>query len=71
MDFKTDLMSEEEFARDVLSAGVRTAQRMRARREGPPFLRLSRKVYYRREAVAQWLLDQEQVQPRAGGQRHA
>ncbi len=62
-----DLMAEGEFAKDVLQSSLRTAQRLRARREGPPFIRLGRRIFYRREAVEAWLLAQEQEQPRAAG----
>jgi hypothetical protein len=40
-------------------------QRERAQRIGPPFIKLGRKIYYRPAAIEQWLLAQEQAQPRA------
>ena len=65
-----DLIPEAEFAA-LRGVSVRTVQRERAQRIGPPFIKLGRKIFYRPAAIEAWLLDQEQVQPRAGGQRHA
>lgn len=61
-----DLIEETDYA---MKRGVslRTAQRERAQRIGPPFIKLGRKVYYRPAAIEAWLLAQEQVQPRAKG----
>ena len=61
-----DLIPETEFAKQR-GVSVRTVQRERAQRVGPPFIRLGRKIYYRPAAIEAWLLDQEQAQPRAGG----
>jgi hypothetical protein len=60
-----DLISETDYAAER-GVSVRTVQRERALRMGPPFIKLGRKVFYRREAVAAWLLSKEQAQPRAG-----
>jgi len=65
MTIAETLIPEEIFAAEILNACPRTAQRLRARREGPPFIRLGRKVYYRKEAIEAWLIAQEQHQPRA------
>jgi len=59
-----NLVSEAEYAA-ARGVCVRTIQRERAQRIGPPFIRLGRKVFYRPEAISEWLLDLEQVQPRA------
>ena len=67
MDFENDLIPEAKYASDILNANLRTAQRQRAQRLGPPFIKLGRKVYYRRAAIEAWLLAQEQEQPRAKG----
>ena len=67
MDFENDLIPEAKYASDILNANLRTAQRQRAQRLGPPFIKLGRKVYYRRAAIEAWLLAQEQEQPRANG----
>ena len=59
-----DLITEADYAkmRDVT---VRTIQRERSLRVGPPFIKLGRTIYYRPEAIEAWLLAQEQTQPRA------
>jgi hypothetical protein len=44
---------------------VRTVQRERALRLGPPFIKLGRSIFYRPAAIETWLLAQEQAQPRA------
>jgi hypothetical protein len=61
-----DLIPEADFAA-MRGVSVRTVQRERALRVGPPFIRLGRKVFYRPAAIDEWLLAQEQVQPRARG----
>ncbi|MCA1775709.1 MAG: helix-turn-helix domain-containing protein [Loktanella sp.] len=61
-----NLLTETEFA-EARGVHVRTIQRERARREGPPFIKLGRRIFYRREAIEAWLLAQEQAQPRAAG----
>lgn len=50
------------FARHV---SLRTVQRERAQRVGPPYIKLGRKIFYRKEAIEAWLLAKEQAQPRA------
>lgn len=60
-----DLLTEADYAAER-GVSLRTVQRERALRIGPPFIKLGRKVFYRREAVAAWLLSKEQAQPRAG-----
>ena len=45
---------------------VRTIQRERALRVGPPYIKLGRKTFYRAEAIETWLMGKEQAQPRAG-----
>lgn len=40
---------------------VRTIQRERALRTGPPFIKLGKSIFYRPEAVDVWLLSQEQT----------
>jgi hypothetical protein len=60
----SELIPEADFAA-LRGVCVRTVQRERALREGPPFIRLGRKVFYRPAAIDAWLLAQEQVQPRA------
>lgn len=53
-----------------LGLTVDTLRRWEARRFGPPCVRAGRKVYYRRDAVQDWLQQQERPSPkRAGGRR--
>ena len=59
-----DLISEAEYATQR-GVSKRTAQRERALRVGPPFIKLGKSVYYRPAAIEAWLLAQEQAQPRA------
>jgi len=61
-----DLISEADYAA-ARGVSLRTVQRERAQRMGPPFIKLGRNVFYRPAAIEQWLIDQEQVQPRAKG----
>jgi hypothetical protein len=59
-----DLITETDYAA-ARSVSVRTIQRERAQRVGPPFIKLGRVIYYRPAAIETWLLAQEQSQPRA------
>lgn len=59
-----DLIAEAEYAADR-GVSLRTVQRERAQRLGPPFIKLGRQIYYRPAAIEAWLLAQEQHQPRA------
>lgn len=59
-----DLITEKQYAA-MRGVTTRTTQRERAQRIGPPFIKLGRVVYYRPAAIEEWLLAQEQVQPRA------
>lgn len=61
----SDYFSRDELAKD-LSVTTRTLERWHAQRKGPPVTFIGRKAYYRRDAVAKWLLANEQEQPRAG-----
>lgn len=61
-----DLISEADYAA-ARGVSLRTTQRERAQRMGPPFIKLGRNVFYRPAAIEQWLIDQEQEQPRAKG----
>lgn len=60
-----DLISEPDYAA-ARGVSLRTVQRERAQRIGPPFIQLGRKIYYRPAAIEAWLITKEQVQPRAG-----
>ena len=61
-----DLIAEADYAAQR-GVSLRTVQRERAQRIGPPFIKLGRKIFYRKEAIEAWLLAQEQHQPRARG----
>ncbi len=50
-----DLISEADYAA-ARGVSLRTAQRERAQRMGPPFIKLGRNVYYRPAAIEAWLL---------------
>ena len=59
-----DLITEADYAA-ARGVSLRTVQRERAQRIGPPFIKLGRNIYYRPAAIEAWLLAQEQAQPRA------
>ena len=59
-----DLISETRYA-EMRGICIRSAQRERALRIGPAYIKLGRRVFYRPEAIAEWILSQEQTQPRA------
>lgn len=61
-----DLITEADYAA-ARGVSVRTVQRERAQRIGPPFIKLGRSIYYRPVAIEKWLIEQEQAQPRAKG----
>jgi len=54
-----DWISESDLALEA-NKHPRTLKRWRDLGEGPPFVRIGRKVFYRREAVRIWLLRREQ-----------
>jgi hypothetical protein len=55
----SDWISREHLAEDLMLTPD-TLSRWEARREGPPCMRIGRKVFYRRNSVEQWLLNREQ-----------
>lgn len=56
------------FTRPELAAALRvtrdTLSRWETRQVGPPCTRIGRKVFYRRAAVEEWILAQEQTRPK-------
>ena len=56
-------LSEEEYARQR-GVSLRTCQRDRALRQSPPYVVIGRQIYYRIEAVREWLIKREQVEDR-------
>ena len=59
-----DYLSPEQLAAE-LDKSVRTIARWDSLRIGPPKTVIGKKPYYRRDAVREWLLRQEQEQARA------
>lgn len=57
-DFLQGFISEEDYA-DRRGVSLRTCQRDRQLRQSPPYVTMGRRVYYRIEAVQQWLLARE------------
>ncbi len=51
-------LPENEYARQR-GVSVRTCQRDRALRQSPPYVVIGRQVYYRIEAVREWLVSRE------------
>ena len=51
-------LDRAELARE-LTISVDTLQRWETRRVGPPCVRFGRKVLYRKDAVREWLCEQE------------
>ena len=64
VDFLEGYISEHDYARRR-GISLRTAQRDRQLRQSPPFTVLGRKIYYRIEALKEWLLSQERKKDRA------
>ena len=52
-----------------LGVTVETLHRWEKLRFGPPCVRAGRKIYYRRDAVRDWLMQQEAPVPRRAGAR--
>jgi hypothetical protein len=52
------LLAETETAQKI-ERTPRTLKRWRDLREGPPFVRIGRKIYYRERALHEWILKRE------------
>ena len=52
-----------------LGVTVETLRRWELLRSGPTCVRAGRKIYYRRDAVQDWLMQQEAPAPRRAGAR--
>ena len=59
-----ELKNERDYAA-LRECSLRTVQRERSKRIGPPYIRLGKKIFYRVAAIEEWLLAQEKAQPRA------
>lgn len=62
-DFLAGFISEEVYAARR-GVSLRTCQRDRQLRQSPPFVLIGRRVFYRVEAVRDWLLAREQTAAR-------
>lgn len=58
-DFLEGFIPEEEYAARR-GVSLRTCQRDRQLRQSPPYVIMGRRIYYRVEAVRDWLLTREQ-----------
>ena len=63
-----DLIEEHEYAK-LRGVAVRTLQRERARGVSARFIKIGRRIFYRKEAISEWLLSKEQAAPR-GSREH-
>lgn len=57
-----DWISREHLAEELMITPD-TLSRWEARREGPPCMRVGRKVFYRRSSIEAWLVSREQSRP--------
>lgn len=62
LNLLADWIAREQLAQELMIT-TDTLSRWESRREGPPCMRVGRKVFYRRASVEQWLLSREQSQP--------
>jgi hypothetical protein len=73
-DFLEGFVTEQEYAARR-GVSLRTCQRDRQLRQSPPYVVIGRQVYYRVEAVREWLIarerstDRRPTAPRAGRAR--
>jgi len=59
-DFLDGFISEEQYARQR-GVTIRTCQRDRQLRKAPPYVKLGRCIFYRIEAVREWLIRNERA----------
>ena len=59
-NFLNGFLPEEEYARHR-GVTVRTCQRARQLRKAPPYIKLGRRIFYRVDAVREWLLKNERA----------
>lgn len=57
---RTGLLTRKQAA-SKLSVDVKTLDRLRKKRTGPPWIELACKIFYRDEALIKWLLEQERL----------
>jgi len=54
---------------NMMGISKRTLRRWEAFRQGPPKIKIGRQIYYRLEAVNEWLVSREQRRGRKGASR--
>jgi hypothetical protein len=57
-NFLENLVEEPDYAR-IRGVSIRTCQRDRHLRTSPPYIKLGRRVFYRVEAIKNWLINHE------------
>lgn len=71
MDIGEAFSSEKDTA-EMLGLKVSTLRNWGAQRKGPPRIRIGRKLFYRREALLDWMKSQERThEDSRGARRHA
>ena len=63
INLKTEFLTGRTTA-DLLAISERTLYRWNRLRKGPPQIKIGRKIYYRSEAVREWLRELETVATR-------
>ena len=53
-----EFLTEEE-AGEILGTKVNTLRIQSARRQGPPRVKVGRRVYYRKKSLLEWMLERE------------
>lgn len=53
------VLTPAQTAEKIGGLKTRTLQQMRIRGDGPPFVKIGRKVFYRPQAVLDWLAEEE------------
>jgi len=56
-----DLLSEKQARAEVLPLSLAWYRRQRWTRKGPPYLRVSGRIFYERAALKRWISEQQQV----------
>ena len=59
-DFLNGFISEDEYA-DRRRVTIRTCQRDRQLRRSPPYVQFGRRIFYRVDAVREWLVNNERA----------
>lgn len=60
---------ERQAAAEALGVSARTIDRWHLLRSGPPRIKIGNKIFYRPEAIQEWLARHETVGPRDRGAR--